>query len=102
MKTHRMERERPPPPWRTTNVTLENMDSLDPKCTELKVKYEACFRSWYSGTYLTANDPSKVTDECASLFQDYRKCLEQVLEDKGILRMLQDQSHQKINSERLS
>jgi TRIAP1/MDM35 family protein len=67
------------------------MESLDPKCTELKAKYENCFRSWYSGSYLTSTDPSEVIDDCAGLFKEYRTCLNAVLKEKGIDKMLEEQ-----------
>jgi TRIAP1/MDM35 family protein len=64
------------------------MESLDPKCTALKTRYEECFRSWYSNTYLPAADPTKVKDECRELFEEYRGCLQGMLEAKGIDKML--------------
>jgi TRIAP1/MDM35 family protein len=49
------------------------MESIDPECSKLKQKYEACFYQWYSERYLTGTSRE---DECHPLFLEYRKCLE--------------------------
>ena len=66
------------------------MESLDPKCTELKTKYEECFKHWYSTTYLPTPTPHHVHDDCKPLFDEYRECLKHVLSAKGIDKMLSD------------
>lgn len=48
------------------------MESIDPKCTDLKLKYETCFNNWYSEKFLKGD----TQDICASLFQDYRACID--------------------------
>lgn len=49
------------------------MESINPECTKLKQKYEACFYNWYSEKYLAGKSKE---DECAPLFKEYRACLE--------------------------
>lgn len=61
------------------------MDSIDPECTKLKQKYEACFYSWYSEKYLTGKSRE---DECAPLFKEYRQCLEVKEESFGLINKL--------------
>lgn len=63
------------------HLTLAVMDSIDPECTKLKQKYEACFYSWYSEKYLTGKSRE---DECAPLFKEYRQCLE-VVDTEGFM-----------------
>jgi TRIAP1/MDM35 family protein len=48
------------------------MESIDPECTTLKQKYEACFYTWYSEKFLKGD----TRDECAELFKEYRACLD--------------------------
>lgn len=48
------------------------MESIDPECTKLKQKYEACFNTWYSEKFLKG----ETQDECQELFKEYRTCLE--------------------------
>ena len=48
------------------------MESIDPDCTKLKQKYEACFNTWYSEKYLKG----ETRDDCVDLFKEYRACIE--------------------------
>lgn len=48
------------------------MESIDPECTKLKQKYESCFYTWYQENFLNGD----THDKCATLFQEYRACLE--------------------------
>ena len=48
------------------------MESIDPECTKLKQKYEACFYHWYQEKFLRGI----TQDDCAELFASYRACLD--------------------------
>ncbi|KAL3426253.1 hypothetical protein PVAG01_03044 [Phlyctema vagabunda] len=61
--------------------------SLAPECNEVKERYDSCFLKWYSEKYLRGNGK---TDECAPLFNDYRKCLTSALKERGIDKMLEE------------
>ena len=66
------------------------MESMDPECTDAKKKYESCFQAWYSEKYLPATDHTKVTDDCKDLFVSYRRCIDRVLREKGIDKMIEE------------
>ncbi|KAF7929856.1 uncharacterized protein EAE97_009453 [Botrytis byssoidea] len=61
--------------------------SLAPECNEVKERYDSCFLKWYSEKYLRGKG---TTDECESLFKDYRKCLTGALKERGIDKMLEE------------
>ncbi|KAK6582655.1 hypothetical protein PZA11_005063 [Diplocarpon coronariae] len=61
--------------------------SLAPECNEMKERYDSCFLKWYSEKYLRGQG---TTDECASLFKDYKKCLTAALKERGIDKMLDE------------
>ncbi|TGO83650.1 hypothetical protein BPOR_0613g00050 [Botrytis porri] len=70
--------------------------SLAPECNEVKDfryaehfqrRYDSCFLKWYSEKYLRGKG---TTDECESLFKDYRKCLTGALKERGIDKMLEE------------
>ncbi|KAI6708435.1 phosphatidylinositol N-acetylglucosaminyltransferase subunit GPI1 [Diplocarpon mali] len=76
--------------------------SLAPECNEMKERYDSCFLKWYSESWLpplldelysTALEYLRgqgTTDECASLFKDYKKCLTAALKERGIDKMLDE------------
>ena len=80
------------------------MDSLDPRCTDLKHLYEACFQTWYSEKYLPASklsDADRSTwerlakeyeEECGGGWRGYRECLEGALKERKIDALLAQQS----------
>ena len=49
------------------------MESLGPKCTPLKQRYEECFNAWYAEKFLKG-DLSE-TEPCRDLFEEYKACL---------------------------
>ncbi|KAH8595179.1 mitochondrial distribution/morphology family 35/apoptosis [Bisporella sp. PMI_857] len=61
--------------------------SLAPECNEVKERYDSCFLKWYSEKYLRGKGTE---DECAPLFQNYKKCLAAVLKERGIDKMLEE------------
>ncbi|TGO23719.1 hypothetical protein BPAE_0123g00090 [Botrytis paeoniae] len=61
--------------------------SLAPECNEVKERYDSCFLKWYSEKYLRGKG---TTDECESLFKEYRKCLTGALKERGIDKMLEE------------
>ncbi|KAI1339741.1 putative mitochondrial distribution and morphology protein [Xylariaceae sp. FL0016] len=62
--------------------------SLSPECNEVKERYDTCFLKWYSEKYLRGN--GKAEDECAKLFQDYKKCLNIALKERGIDKLVDE------------
>ncbi|KAF1808357.1 hypothetical protein P152DRAFT_425040 [Eremomyces bilateralis CBS 781.70] len=55
--------------------------SLAPECNEIKERYDNCFLKWYTEKFLRG---TATTDECAPLFQEYRKCLGVALKERGL------------------
>lgn len=55
------------------------MESIGAECNELKKKYDECFNEWFS-EYLKG----KTADTCHAIFQDYKKCVDKALAQKGI------------------
>ncbi|KAH8175063.1 NAD(P)-binding rossmann-like domain-containing protein [Sarocladium implicatum] len=62
--------------------------SLAPECNEVKERYDTCFLKWYSEKYLRGAE--KDTNECAGLFDEYRKCLGVALKTRGIDKLLDE------------
>ena len=49
------------------------MESLDERCTPLKVKYDECFNAWFRSSFLKGRGNHE--DACGRLFTDYQACL---------------------------
>ena len=49
------------------------MESLDERCTPLKVKYDECFNAWFRSSFLKGRGNHE--DACGRLFSDYQACL---------------------------
>ncbi|PHH62878.1 hypothetical protein CDD81_6596 [Ophiocordyceps australis] len=62
--------------------------SLAPECNEVKERYDTCFLKWYSEKYLRGGETSNM--ECAALFKEYQQCLNAVLKERGIDKLLAD------------
>jgi hypothetical protein len=70
------------------------MDSLDPKCTQLKLDYEQCFYQWYTEHFLVTtidltpkhgrSPPVGEDPRCTALFAKYRACIEPTLRKLSI------------------
>ncbi|KAH6906640.1 mitochondrial distribution/morphology family 35/apoptosis [Coprinopsis sp. MPI-PUGE-AT-0042] len=77
-------------------------ESLSPECTPLKIKYDTCFNSWFEG-YLepaVAASPSQraayskqkaeeFQKNCGGIWEDYRKCVQKAVKDRGLDALLQ-------------
>ncbi|RPA76050.1 hypothetical protein BJ508DRAFT_331539 [Ascobolus immersus RN42] len=61
--------------------------SLAPECSPAKEKYDNCFIKWYSDKFLKGDS---TTDDCKPLFDEYRKCLQIALKEKGLDKMLDE------------
>jgi len=78
-------------------------ESLDPKCTPLKHKYDACFNTWFEG-YLqqlppglketereqrikTKND--EYNQKCGKVWEAYRTCVQDAVTEKGLNDLLE-------------
>ncbi|KAI9829415.1 MAG: hypothetical protein M1819_006352 [Sarea resinae] len=61
--------------------------SLAPECNEVKERYDSCFLTWYSEKFLRGNSK---TDECESLFKEYRSCLTKALKERGVDEMIKE------------
>ncbi|KAG8183724.1 hypothetical protein JTE90_002789 [Oedothorax gibbosus] len=58
------------------------MDSIGKDCKELKSKYEACFNSWYSESFLKNKNGD--ISVCDPLFKEYQDCLNVALKKNKI------------------
>ncbi|CAI8023248.1 TP53-regulated inhibitor of apoptosis 1 [Geodia barretti] len=58
------------------------MESLDERCTPLKVKYDECFNAWFRSSFLKGRGNHE--DACGRLFTDYQACLKAALEREGL------------------
>lgn len=47
------------------------MQSIDPRCQELKNAYDECFNKWFQDKFLKGN----TKDYCAPLLKSYRECI---------------------------
>ncbi|CAK9294239.1 unnamed protein product [Gordionus sp. m RMFG-2023] len=56
------------------------MHSISKKCDELKKQYDQCFNTWFSEKFLKG----QTEDTCASIFKEYKKCLDEEIIKKGI------------------
>lgn len=63
------------------------MESIGEKCTPLKQEYDACFNKWYTEKFLQGKPQ---TNDCAEVFKKYQACVKQVLEEKGLTKMISD------------
>ncbi|KAI0030590.1 mitochondrial distribution/morphology family 35/apoptosis [Vararia minispora EC-137] len=75
--------------------------SLAPECTSLKLKYDACFNSWFEG-YLEPAVAVPSTDraayarakaeeydrKCGAVWGSYRACVEKAMEEKGLSELV--------------
>lgn len=48
------------------------MNSIGEECTELKIKYDDCFNSWFSERFLKGDHDDSV---CAGIFKVYTECV---------------------------
>ncbi|KAK1829399.1 mitochondrial distribution/morphology family 35/apoptosis [Podospora conica] len=63
--------------------------SLAKECNEVKERYDTCFLKWYSEKYLRGTG-SVEDNECSTLFKEYSKCLQVVLKERGIDKLVED------------
>ena len=54
------------------------MESIDPKCTPIKKKYDACFQEWHS-EFMKNPGKFKNVIPCEKLFTEYQMCLKDAL-----------------------
>jgi len=61
------------------------MNSIDPKCNELKWQYDECFQQWLSGEYLNNNKkfPENFVP-CEKFAAPYQACVQAHLDNEGI------------------
>ncbi|KAI5669660.1 hypothetical protein M9H77_19513 [Catharanthus roseus] len=55
-------------------------------CAQLRADYHNCFNRWYSEKFLKGQWDK---EECVSVWQKYRECLSQHLDDKHLSRFLE-------------
>lgn len=48
------------------------MNSISDECNDLKKKYDTCFNSWYTESFLRGDTQS---EPCRELFESYRSCV---------------------------
>ncbi|MES1917228.1 MAG: hypothetical protein MHM6MM_008977 [Cercozoa sp. M6MM] len=74
----------------TSSVTENDRKALSKMtastCPELKLKYEKCFQKWAAESLLQGEAKD---DPCQELFVQYRQCVRQDLENRGILEDIQ-------------
>ncbi|KAK4461085.1 hypothetical protein QBC42DRAFT_179242 [Cladorrhinum samala] len=63
--------------------------SLAKECNEAKERYDTCFLKWYSEKYLRGVSTSN-NNECSALFNEYNKCLQVALKERGIDKLLDE------------
>ncbi|XP_046849675.1 uncharacterized protein C119.18-like [Xenia sp. Carnegie-2017] len=57
------------------------MNSISDECNDLKKKYDTCFNSWYTESFLRGDTQS---EPCRELFESYRSCVMKALKAKNI------------------
>lgn len=57
------------------------MNSLDPKCNELKKSYDSCFNLWFSEKFLKGDSTD---DMCKPIFMVYQECVRKAIEEQNI------------------
>lgn len=60
------------------------MPSIFPECDQLKQIYDKCFTSFFQKFISPDYSPSSVSNPCEQLHEDYRKCVEQHLENNKL------------------
>ncbi|KHJ40733.1 hypothetical protein D918_09175 [Trichuris suis] len=59
---------------------MERMNSISPKCNELKHKYDACFNEWFAERFLKGDSE----DVCQPIFQLYQECIKKALAEQNV------------------
>lgn len=57
------------------------MNSISEDCNDLKKRYDACFNSWYTESFLRGDTKS---EPCRELFEKYHACVMKALKEKNI------------------
>uniref|UniRef100_A0A5S6QV39 TP53 regulated inhibitor of apoptosis 1 n=1 Tax=Trichuris muris TaxID=70415 RepID=A0A5S6QV39_TRIMR len=59
---------------------MERMNSISPKCNELKHLYDTCFNEWFSEKFLKGDSE----DVCQPLFLLYQECIRKALVEQKV------------------
>ncbi|XP_068144629.1 TP53-regulated inhibitor of apoptosis 1-like [Drosophila tropicalis] len=57
------------------------MNSIGEDCNDLKKQYDACFNSWFSGSFLKGQTDDSA---CAPIFKIYQECVKRAMREQKI------------------
>ncbi|KAK2156385.1 hypothetical protein LSH36_214g00003 [Paralvinella palmiformis] len=59
---------------------IATMNSVSPKCQQLKEDYDKCFNHWFTDKYLKGVKK----EDCIDVFRSYQSCVKDAIKEKGI------------------